>query len=60
MPQARILEPVDHPAAHLFVACGFRWCKKDGRWERNTKDPQQAVNEVIAKHPVQLKVEIKQ
>lgn len=60
MSQARILESVDHPAAHLFVACGFRWCNKDRRWERNTKEPQEAINEVVAKLPGPLKVEIKQ
>lgn len=47
MAQARILLPEDHPEARLFRECGFHFCKKDQRWEKNGKNPKAEIGDLI-------------
>jgi hypothetical protein len=38
MAQARVYLPKDHPQKEKLETLGFRFCKKDGRWECIRKD----------------------
>lgn len=43
MGQARILLPEDHKESGFFKQRGFRFCKKDKRWEKNTNKPKEVI-----------------
>jgi hypothetical protein len=34
MAQLRVYEPQDTPSEEVLQKYGFRWCKKDCRWEK--------------------------
>lgn len=58
MSQARVLEPENTVYRELLQQNGFRWCKKDRRWEKNGGDPDKQLRAIKEAQPG-LQTEIK-